>query len=52
MQSFRKIWNKPRPDDWMPLARFYYADSALNDIGKLFRNLNFFSQTHNLPNCF
>ncbi|CAP32974.1 Protein CBR-LST-2 [Caenorhabditis briggsae] len=32
MQSFRKIWNKPRPDDWMPLARFYYADSALNDI--------------------
>lgn len=34
MQSFRKIWNKPRPDDWMPLARFYYADSALNDIGE------------------
>ncbi|CAI5455922.1 unnamed protein product [Caenorhabditis angaria] len=32
MQSFRKIWNKPRPDDWMPLSRFYYADAALNDI--------------------
>ena len=27
--------NKPRPDDWAPLAKFYYADEALNDIGNL-----------------
>lgn len=24
--------NKPRPDDWAPLAKFYYADEALSDI--------------------
>uniref|UniRef100_A0A8R1HR58 FYVE-type domain-containing protein n=1 Tax=Caenorhabditis japonica TaxID=281687 RepID=A0A8R1HR58_CAEJA len=39
MQSFRKIWNKPRPDDWMPLARFYYADSTLNDIAEMLVHL-------------
>ncbi|PAV71071.1 hypothetical protein WR25_11275 [Diploscapter pachys] len=32
MQSLRKLMNKPRPDDWAPLAKFYYADEALNDI--------------------
>lgn len=24
--------NKPRPDDWSPLAKFFYADEALNCI--------------------
>lgn len=24
--------NKPRPDDWAPLAKFFYADEALNCI--------------------
>ncbi|CAB3400323.1 unnamed protein product [Caenorhabditis bovis] len=32
IQSLRRILNKPRPDDWTPLARFYYADVALNEI--------------------
>ncbi|CAJ0947199.1 unnamed protein product, partial [Mesorhabditis belari] len=32
MHALRKILNKPRPDDWAPLAKFYYADEALNDI--------------------
>ncbi|CAD6190548.1 unnamed protein product [Caenorhabditis auriculariae] len=32
MQSLRKLMNKPRPDDWAPLAKFYYADETLNDI--------------------
>lgn len=34
MLSLRKFINKPRPDDWAPLAKFYYADEALSDIGK------------------
>lgn len=41
MQSLRKLMNKPRPDDWAPLAKFYYADEALNDIGNL-KNYYFF----------
>ncbi|GMR61433.1 hypothetical protein PMAYCL1PPCAC_31628 [Pristionchus mayeri] len=32
MQSLRKLMNKPRPDDWSPLAKFFYADESLNDI--------------------
>ncbi|GMT07029.1 hypothetical protein PENTCL1PPCAC_29203 [Pristionchus entomophagus] len=32
MQSIRKLMNKPRPDDWSPLAKFFYADESLNDI--------------------
>ncbi|VDM98789.1 unnamed protein product [Thelazia callipaeda] len=32
MQSLRKLVNKPRADDWSPLAKFYYADEALNAI--------------------
>jgi hypothetical protein len=32
MQSLRKLVNKPRVDDWSPLAKFYYADEALNII--------------------
>lgn len=27
--------NKPRPDDWAPLAKFFYADEALNCIGEM-----------------
>ncbi|VDN28648.1 unnamed protein product [Cylicostephanus goldi] len=33
MLSLRKLMNKPRPDDWAPLAKFFYADEALNCIG-------------------
>ncbi|KAM3721291.1 Lateral signaling target protein [Dirofilaria immitis] len=32
MQSLRKLVNKPRVDDWNPLAKFYYADEALNAV--------------------
>ena len=32
MQSLWKLVNKPRVDDWSPLAKFYYADEALNSI--------------------
>jgi hypothetical protein len=32
MQSFWRLLNKPRIDDWSPLAKFYYADDALNAI--------------------
>ncbi|CAJ0575041.1 unnamed protein product, partial [Mesorhabditis spiculigera] len=32
MLTIRKILNKPRPDDWAPLAKFFYADEALHDI--------------------
>ncbi|TMS35947.1 hypothetical protein L596_003230 [Steinernema carpocapsae] len=32
MQSLRKLVRKPRVDDWSPLAKFYYADEALNNI--------------------
>ncbi|VDM60045.1 unnamed protein product [Angiostrongylus costaricensis] len=32
MLSLRKLMNKPRPDDWSPLAKFFYADEALNCI--------------------
>uniref|UniRef100_A0A1I7ZU44 FYVE-type domain-containing protein n=1 Tax=Steinernema glaseri TaxID=37863 RepID=A0A1I7ZU44_9BILA len=32
MQSLRKLVRKPRVDDWSPLAKFYYADEALNSI--------------------
>ncbi|ETN70199.1 FYVE zinc finger [Necator americanus] len=32
MLSLRKLMNKPRPDDWAPLAKFFYADEALNCI--------------------
>ena len=32
MQSIRKLVNKPRIDDWSPLAKFFYADEALNTI--------------------
>uniref|UniRef100_A0A915D341 Uncharacterized protein n=1 Tax=Ditylenchus dipsaci TaxID=166011 RepID=A0A915D341_9BILA len=32
MQSLWKLVNKPRIDDWSPLAKFYYADEALNTI--------------------
>jgi len=32
MQSFLRLLNKPRIDDWSPLAKFYYADDALNAI--------------------
>ncbi|VDL72651.1 unnamed protein product [Nippostrongylus brasiliensis] len=32
MLSLRKLMNKPRPDDWAPLAKFFYADEALNTI--------------------
>lgn len=27
-----KLVNKPRVDDWNPLAKFYYADEALNAV--------------------
>uniref|UniRef100_A0A914HEN1 FYVE-type domain-containing protein n=1 Tax=Globodera rostochiensis TaxID=31243 RepID=A0A914HEN1_GLORO len=32
MQSFWRLINKPRIDDWSPLAKFYYADDSLNAI--------------------
>uniref|UniRef100_A0A914WMC0 Uncharacterized protein n=1 Tax=Plectus sambesii TaxID=2011161 RepID=A0A914WMC0_9BILA len=32
MQSLRRLVNKPRVDDWSPLAKFYYADEALNSV--------------------
>ncbi|MFH4975663.1 hypothetical protein AB6A40_002372 [Gnathostoma spinigerum] len=32
MQSLRKLVCKPRIDDWSPLAKFYYADEALNAV--------------------
>lgn len=32
MYSWRKFVNKPRVDDWSPLAKFYHADEALNAI--------------------
>ncbi|KAI6240151.1 hypothetical protein M3Y99_00502200 [Aphelenchoides fujianensis] len=32
MQALRKLVNKPRIDDWSPLAKFYYADETLNAI--------------------
>lgn len=32
MQSLRKLMRKPRVDDWSPLAKFYYAEEALNAI--------------------
>uniref|UniRef100_A0A1I7SQ18 FYVE-type domain-containing protein n=1 Tax=Bursaphelenchus xylophilus TaxID=6326 RepID=A0A1I7SQ18_BURXY len=32
MQSLRKLVNKPRVDDWSPLAKFYHADEALSAI--------------------
>ncbi|KAK5986172.1 Lateral signaling target protein 2 [Trichostrongylus colubriformis] len=32
MLSLRKLMNKPRLDDWAPLAKFFYADEALNCI--------------------
>ncbi|KAL3112776.1 hypothetical protein niasHT_019750 [Heterodera trifolii] len=32
MQSFWRLINKPRIDDWSPLAKFYYADDTLNAI--------------------
>uniref|UniRef100_A0A0N5B7G5 FYVE-type domain-containing protein n=1 Tax=Strongyloides papillosus TaxID=174720 RepID=A0A0N5B7G5_STREA len=32
MQSILKLVRKPRMDDWSPLAKFYYADEALNSI--------------------
>ncbi|KHN75482.1 Lateral signaling target protein 2 -like protein [Toxocara canis] len=32
MQSLRKLVRKPRVDDWSPLAKFYYADEALNAV--------------------
>lgn len=32
MKSLWKLVNKPRIDDWSPLAKFYYADEALNVI--------------------
>uniref|UniRef100_A0AC35U6C9 FYVE-type domain-containing protein n=1 Tax=Rhabditophanes sp. KR3021 TaxID=114890 RepID=A0AC35U6C9_9BILA len=32
MQSLLKLVRKPRIDDWSPLAKFYYADEALNGI--------------------
>lgn len=32
MNTLRKILHKPRPDDWAPLAKFFYADEALNEI--------------------
>ncbi|KAI1732026.1 FYVE zinc finger domain-containing protein [Ditylenchus destructor] len=34
MQSLWKFVNKPRIDDWSPLAKFYYADEALNSIAR------------------
>lgn len=27
-----KLVSKPRVDDWNPLAKFYYADEALNAV--------------------
>ncbi|KIH63374.1 hypothetical protein ANCDUO_06324 [Ancylostoma duodenale] len=35
MLSLRKLMNKPRPDDWAPLAKFFYADEALNCIDEI-----------------
>ncbi|KAI6215263.1 hypothetical protein M3Y94_00365400 [Aphelenchoides besseyi] len=32
MQALRKLVNKPRIDDWSPLAKFFYADETLNAI--------------------
>lgn len=32
MQSLLRLVNKPRVDDWSPLAKFYYADEALNAV--------------------
>lgn len=32
MQTFWRLLNKPRIDDWSPLAKFYYADDALSAI--------------------
>ncbi|CAI4231042.1 unnamed protein product [Auanema sp. JU1783] len=32
MLSLRKFFCRPRPDDWCPLAKFYYADEALTEI--------------------
>ncbi|CEF71447.1 Lateral signaling target protein 2 homolog [Strongyloides ratti] len=32
MQTILKLVRKPRMDDWSPLAKFYYADEALNSI--------------------
>lgn len=32
MKSLWKLVNKPRIDDWSPLAKFYYADESLNSL--------------------
>ncbi|CAK5078485.1 unnamed protein product [Meloidogyne enterolobii] len=34
MHSFWRLLNKPRIDDWSPLAKFFYADDALNIIAQ------------------
>ncbi|KAF7634246.1 hypothetical protein Mgra_00006323 [Meloidogyne graminicola] len=34
MHSFWRLLNKPRIDDWNPLAKFFYADDALNIIAQ------------------
>ena len=34
MYGLRKLVNKPRVDDWSPMAKFFHADEALNRIAR------------------
>uniref|UniRef100_A0A7E4UZI4 FYVE-type domain-containing protein n=1 Tax=Panagrellus redivivus TaxID=6233 RepID=A0A7E4UZI4_PANRE len=34
MYGLRKLVNKPRVDDWAPMAKFFHADEALNRIAR------------------